>query len=169
MENISKIHKIYKGVWKFRFMSNLDEKDIKILNLLKQNAKLATQQISKKTLIPITTVHNRIKKLEQDGIIKNYTVNLDHKQLGKNLSAYILIQVDTIRLKARGVTQKDLLKEIYSKGIVESISVITGDFDIIAKVLVEDMDKLDDFVTNYLRIIDGVRKTQTLAIFNELS
>ena len=48
----------------------MDEKDEKILKLLKENSKLTTQQISKKTLIPITTIHNRIKKLEKEGIIK---------------------------------------------------------------------------------------------------
>ena len=50
----------------------LDEKDTQILNLLKDNAKLTSSQISKLTRIPITTIHNRIKKLEKEKIIKNY-------------------------------------------------------------------------------------------------
>lgn len=149
-------------------MLNLDEKDIKILELLKSDAKLTTKEISKKILIPITTIHNRIKKLEQEGIIKNYTVNINHKKLGKNLSAYILIQVDSQKLKETGKTQKELVKEIFSKDIVENIGIITGDFDVIAKVLARDMEHLDEFVTNYLRNLDGIKKTQTLAIFSEL-
>ena len=47
----------------------LDDKDKKIIEILKENSRLSTQQISKKTLIPITTVHHRIKKLEKEKII----------------------------------------------------------------------------------------------------
>lgn len=149
----------------------LDEKDLKILDLLKFNSKLTTQQISKKTLIPITTIHNRIKKLEQNGIIKNYTLNLDHKKLGKTLSAYILMQVDFSGLKEKGISQEDLIKEIktHSKDIIENVSIITGDYDIIAKVLVKDITQLDDFITKYLRNLQGIKKTQTIVIFSEIS
>ena len=52
---------------------NMDKKDKTILELLNENSKLTTSQISKKTIIPITTVHNRIKKLEKEGIITGYT------------------------------------------------------------------------------------------------
>ena len=50
----------------------LDKSDIKIIEILKENSKLSTQQISKKTAIPITTVHYRIKKLEKEGLKKIY-------------------------------------------------------------------------------------------------
>ena len=76
----------------------IDEKDLKIISLLKENAKLSMQQIAKKTLIPITTVHNRIKKLEKSGIIKGYTINLDDKKL-QSISAFILVTVDYKFLK----------------------------------------------------------------------
>ena len=59
---------------------NINEKDRKILDVLKKNAKLTTSQISKKTNIPITTVHNRIKKLEQQEIIKGYTIVLNQEK-----------------------------------------------------------------------------------------
>ena len=71
----------------------LDNKDLKILEVLKVNSRLSTQKIAKKTLIPITTVHNRMKKLEKEGIIKGYTVILDYKKLGKPILSFILISV----------------------------------------------------------------------------
>jgi DNA-binding Lrp family transcriptional regulator len=71
----------------------LDKKDLQILELLKRDSKLTTSKIAKKTLIPTTTIHNRIKKLEKSGIIKNYTLNLDWKKLGKNITAFILVSV----------------------------------------------------------------------------
>ena len=69
--------------------NNMDKKDAKILKVLKENAKLSTQQISKKTLIPITTVHHRIKKMEKEGVINGYTTIVDNKKIGKNIAAYV--------------------------------------------------------------------------------
>src|SRR3989344_1747816 len=146
----------------------LDEKDIKILELLKLDSKLTTQQISKKILIPITTIHNRIKKLENEGIIKNYTLSLDHKKLGKTISAYVLMQVDYMLLKEKKLGQDDLAKEIKKHPLTDDIRMITGDYDLIAKVLAKDISKLDEFVTKFLRIIDGIKKTQTLVILHDL-
>jgi len=79
----------------------IDNKDLKILELLKLNARFTTKQISKKTLLPITTVHNRIKKLENLGVIKNYSVVIDHKKLGKSISAYILMNINYVYLKEK--------------------------------------------------------------------
>ena len=146
----------------------MDKKDEKILELLKENSKLTTQQISKKTLIPITTVHSRIKKLEKEGIIKKYTLGLDHKKIGKHISAYILIVVDYKSLKESKITQHDLAKTLVQFDFVEEAAIVTGSIDIIIKVRVKDIDELDNFVTKKLRNINGIEKTQTMVILNEL-
>ncbi len=145
----------------------MDEKDEKILKLLKENSKLTTNQISKKTLMPITTVHNRIKKLEKEGIIEGYTVKLNNKKIGKLISAYILINVDYKLLQQLKTTQNDLLKKLKANNAVEEAAMITGASDIILKVRVKDIDELNEFVTILLRNIKGIEKTQTAVILNE--
>lgn len=145
----------------------LDKKDLEIIRVLKENAKLSTQQISKKTKIPITTVHHRIKKLEQNGIIKSYTVVLDNKQLGKTLAAYILITVDYKLLKQNKISQQDLSAKLKKMDLVEEVDMITGGSDIILKIRVKDVDQMDEFVTKTLRNIDGIEKTQTMVILHE--
>ncbi len=146
----------------------MDEKDKKILNVLKENSKLTTQQISKKLLIPITTVHNRIKKLEKEGIIKKYTLELDNKKIGKNISAYIYITVDYKLLKETKMSQHELAKKLKQHELVEEAAMVTGGTDIIIKIRVNDISELDDFVTKKLRNIDGIDKTQTMVILNEI-
>lgn len=146
----------------------LDEKDFAILDILKANSKLSTQKIAKTVKIPITTVHNRIKKLEKEGIIRNYTVNVDNKKLGKGLSAYVLITVDYKLLKELKTQQYDLAKKIKSHPSVEEASLVTGASDIIIKVRVSDIDELSEFVTKYLRNVNGVEKTQTAVILAEV-
>ena len=146
----------------------MDKKDEKILELLRENSKLTTNQISKKTLIPITTVHNRIKKLEKEGIIKKYSVELDNKKLGKNLAAFIHITVDYKLLKEMKISQHDLAKKIKQNESVEDAAMVTGGTDIIIKVRVKDVDELDYFVTKHLRNIEGIEKTQTMVVLNEI-
>lgn len=146
----------------------MDEKDEKILKLLRENSKLTTQQISKKTLVPITTVHNRIKKLEKERIIKKYTVEVDNKKLGINIAAYIHIVVDYRLLKEIKMSQHELVKKLKQHEFVEEAAMVTGGTDIIIKVRVKDIDELDDFVTKKLRNIDGIEKTQTMIVLNEI-
>ena len=145
----------------------MDDKDKKILDVPKDNSKLSTQQISKKISIPITTVHHRMKKLEEEGIIKKYTVVLDYKKIGKQISAFVLINVDYKLLKQIKRTQHELTKKLKLHHAVEEASRITGGTDLIIKIRVKDVDELDDFVTTYLRNIDGIDKTQTMVILNE--
>ena len=140
----------------------LDKKDLQILDLLKVDAKLTTQQISKKTLIPITTVHNRIKKLEKQGVIKGYTVVLDHKKLGKGVTAFVLMTVSYILPSGKKVSQSELAKEISKMQHVEETYIVTGGTDIILKVRVRDIDELNKFITSDLRGLDGVVNTQTI-------
>ncbi len=144
----------------------MDKKDKSILDLIKENCRLTTKQISKKLNIPITTIHNRIKKLERDGIIKGYIAVLDEKKLGKPIAAYILITVDYKILKEVKTTQQDLTKKLKNHEFVEEAAIITGKDDILIKVRVSNIDQLNDFVTKYLRNINGIDKTETMVILN---
>ena len=146
----------------------MDKKDEKILELLTENSNLTTHQLSKKLLIPITTVHNRIKKLKEEGIIKRYTLELDNKKLGKTVAAFINITVDYRLLKQMKLSQYDLAKKIKQHESVEEAAMVTGGTDIIIKVRVKSIDELDYFVTKHLRNIEGIEKTQTMVILNEI-
>ncbi len=139
----------------------VDEKDRKILEILKENSSLSTYKISKKTLIPVTTVNNRIKKLKKMGIIKRFTVEIDKTKLGFNLSAYILIHVSLKELKETNTTVKDLLKAIKMNPIIESADNVTGDIDIILKIHAKDIDEIDNYVVNTLTRYKGIEKTIT--------
>jgi len=143
----------------------MDEKDERILNVLKENSKLSTQQISKKISIPITTVHHRIKKLEKEGIIKKYTVVLDSKKIGKLISSYILIRVDYRHTKQ---SQLEMAMNLKSKDAVEEVSIVTGSIDMIVKIRVKDIAELNQFVIKYLRMMEGIERTETLVIMSDI-
>jgi len=139
----------------------LDEKDMKILKELKKNSRLSVQKIANNTGIPSTTVFNRIKQLEKSNVIKGYTVVLDEGKMGKNMAAYILITVDYNLLKKRGTSQHELAAKLKHHELVDDISIVTGIGDIIVKIRTQDITQLNEFVTKYIRNIEGVENTQT--------
>ena len=145
----------------------MDDKDEQILQILKENSKLSTHQISKKTRIPITTVHNRIKKLKKEEIIKKYSIIIDKKKIGKALAAYVLVMLDFGLLYTKKTSQHQVLDKIIKHPFIEQGAVVTGETDILVKVRCADIDELDDFLTQYMWTIEGVSKTKTLIILYE--
>ena len=142
----------------------IDEKDRKILDILEEKSNLSTHKISKRTLIPITTVNNRIKKLKKLGVIKKYTIDIDKSKLGFNLSTYIFVMVSLYELKKEGMKMKDLIGIIKKNQLIESVENVTGDVDIIIKMRARDINELNDYVVNILSYYKGVEKTRTALI-----
>lgn len=142
----------------------IDEKDRKILDILEENSNLSTHKISKRTLIPITTVNNRIKKLKKLGVIKKYTIDIDKSKLGFNLLTYIFITVSLYELKKEDMKMKDLISIIKKNQLIESVENVTGDVDIIIKMRARDINELNDYVVNILSYYKGVEKTRTALI-----
>jgi DNA-binding Lrp family transcriptional regulator len=143
---------------------NLDEKDKKILHVLKEHSNWGTNQISKKTKIPITTVHNRIKKLKETGVIKNFTINIDYEKLGKPIKANILITAN----QSKSNQQEDIAKKIKEIEDVVSIDIVTGTTDLIATIKTDSIHSLNEIITNKIRNIEGVDKTQTIIVLKEI-
>ena len=139
----------------------LDDKDMDILRLLKKNAKSTTQQISRELNIPITTVHNRIKKLEAEGIISKYTIILNHKKLGKTISARLMIRVTKL------ADQFKICNEVLNLEAVEKVYQITGDYDIVASVRVNDIEDLHSLIMTQLRTMPEIRNTSTTIVLKE--
>ena len=142
----------------------IDKNDLKILEILKEDSSLSTHKISKKTLIPVTTVNNRIKKLKKLGVIKRYTVEIDKGKLGFNLLAYVFINLSNTELKASGMKVDDLIRMIRKNPFIESVEHVTGSIDLMLKMQVKSIDELNDFVVNTLSNYKGIEKTNTLFV-----
>lgn len=144
-------------------MPTPDQIDWKILDTLKENSRLSTSKISKKTGIPITTVFNRMKKLEKEKVIKNYTINLDQKKLGKSILAYILIDYNRTTETPGGLTKK-----ILSIPGVEHAGFVTGRVDAIIMVRADNIDFLNNKVIDKIRQIPGILRSETFVVLEEV-
>ncbi len=146
----------------------MDERDKKIIEVLKENSRLSTNEIWKKTGIPQTTVHNRMKKLCDKDIIESFTIKLNRKKVGKGLVAYIFCTVSYRTSKGEKLSQIDVAKRVKALPEVEEVSIVTGEIDIIVRVGVQDVDALNDFVVIKLRDIEGIEKTITSVVLSEV-
>ncbi|MCF2136629.1 MAG: Lrp/AsnC family transcriptional regulator [Candidatus Thorarchaeota archaeon] len=145
-------------------MYELDEKDIKIIELLLDNARLTTTQLSTLLDLPQTTVHNRIKRLRRRGIIKRFTIELDKKKLGRGLIAYIFCTVSYRSTKGKMIDQYKIAQAVKQFPEVEEVSILTGEVDLLVRVALKDVDALNEFVIFKLRNIDGIEKTTTSVV-----
>ncbi|NQV90882.1 Lrp/AsnC family transcriptional regulator [Candidatus Woesearchaeota archaeon] len=142
-----------------------DEKDKKILEILEEHADYPTRKIAKKTLLPITTVHNRITKLRKEGIIKKFTIELDYAKVDLGQLAYILVSTNLQALREKKRTQYDVVKEIKRLGVVRA-DIVSGGTDIVVIVRVKDVSAYDKFLLGKLQKIEGIDKTQTLMVIH---
>ena len=134
----------------------IDEKDLKILEVLQDHAEYTTRQIAKKTLLPVTTIHHRIRKLRQEGIIRKYTVRLDWDKVGKGFVAYVLISANLLLLRQKKKTQYDLAKELRGFEFVEWADIVSGGTDIVAIVRVKNVEEFDKVLLGKLQLIEGI-------------
>ena len=144
----------------------IDEKDLKILEVLQDHAEYTTRQIAKKTLLPVTTIHHRIRKLRQEGIIRKYTVRLDWDKVGKGFVAYVLISANLLLLRQKKKTQYDLAKELRGFEFVERADIVSGGTDIVAIVRVKNVEEFDKVLLGKLQLIEGIEKTQSMIVIH---
>lgn len=147
----------------------IDKIDLKVIELLKEHGDYTTRQISKKTLIPPTTVNNRIRKMKKLGIIKKFTIELDNHAIGKEFVAYILISANLQLLKEKKKTQYDLASEIKKFGFIERVDIVSGGTDLIAIIRVKDVKEFDAILLGKLQLLEGIDKTQSMIVIHENS
>ncbi len=130
----------------------LDELDKKILALLQENARWTYKEIAQKINLSLTPVHDRIKRLESEGVIEKYVGILNKNKLGLGLTVYS--QVTIIR-------QTKEVSEIFDEAIkklpeVVECNFVSGSFDYLLKIVVPDMESYHNFHQMKLSLIPGV-------------
>lgn len=124
-------------------LEKIDDVDLQIINLLQEDSRQSFNKIAAKLGIAVGTAYNRIKSLEDKGLLKGYTVMVDPVKLGYSLSAIILIQ-------AEGGHLPEVEEEIAKSDNVVGVYDITGDFDVAVVARFRDRFGLNSFIKNLL-------------------
>lgn len=138
----------------------LDNKDIAILQLLQKNARITVKEISEQMHLSTTPVHERIKRMEAGGVIKQYATLLDHTKVKKGLMVICYVSLKEHSKKA-GVKFIDLIQELNE--VIECYS-ISGEFDFMLKVVAEDMNAYYDFHVNKLSQVENMGHVQSVFV-----
>jgi DNA-binding Lrp family transcriptional regulator len=118
-------------------------------------------RIAKTINEPASTIHYNIKKLESEGVIKAYKSVFDYKKIDEGFCAYILID-----LAVDEYLNPDLAIDLAKYEEIESIDLISGDWDMILKVRTKDVDEYYDFVGIFAR--EGILKTKTMISLKQI-
>jgi len=138
----------------------LDEIDHQILDMLIDNTRIPFTDIAKKLLISAGTVHVRVKKMEEAGIIMGSSLTLDYDQLGYAFIAYVGVYLQNTS------QTKFVLKRINEIPYVTVASITTGKFNIFCKIRAKSTDHAKDVIF-MLDDIDGVYRTETMISLEE--
>lgn len=142
----------------------LDSKDLAILHLLQKNARITVKEISDKMHLSTTPVHERIKRMEASGVIKQYATLVDHIKVKKGLMVICYVSLKE-HSKNAGTKFIKLIHELNE--VIECYS-ISGEFDFMLKVVCEDMNAYYDFHVNKLSAIENMGHVQSVFVMGRI-
>lgn len=137
--------------------TGLDEKDRLILRLLQEDAKMTVREIAAKVHLSTTPVHERIKRMEDSGIILQYATLVNHARVKKGLMVICYVSLKEHNKKSGA----KFIRTINELGEVIECYNISGEFDFMLKVVVENMDAYYDFHVNKLGQLENIGHMQS--------
>jgi len=138
----------------------LDEKDKAILRYIQSNAKATVREIASNVHLSTTPVHERIKRMEEEGVILQYATLLNRSRINKGLMAICYISLREHNKKSGG----KFIRTIQEMPEVIEFYIISGAFDFMLKVVAENMDDYYDFHVNKLGQVDNIAQVQSTFI-----
>ncbi|MBN8820928.1 MULTISPECIES: Lrp/AsnC family transcriptional regulator [unclassified Spirosoma] len=145
-------------------MALVDATDRKILDLLQQDAHLTIQDIGRKINLSKTPVHERIKRLEREGVIERYVTLVDKKKLGNSLMVYCQVTLDRQTRDAFTAFEIDV-RELPE---VLECNRVSGTFDYLIKIISQDMDTYNHFYQEKLSVIPGTLHISSFFVMSEI-
>lgn len=141
-------------------MSEVDEKDLKILEILMEEGNITFVELGKRLNISPSTAYIRVRRLRQMGLIKKIVAVVDYQKLGYRVRAFVFVKVDPKRLEA-------VARELSSIDNVLQIQDITGEPSLLLQVVARDNEHLAQILDQIGRI-EGVLSTNTMIALRTL-
>ena len=142
--------------------NELDSKDIQILSLLLNNARLSNKEIAAKIGIAQSSTHDRIKKLSQKGYLKGAFAQVDKKKLGLNIEVMLAIKLNK---QHRSIIADFIEKASQLPGVIQLFHM-AGNNDFILHLGVKDSNELRSFILDKLSTLDYIQSTETTMVLH---
>lgn len=141
----------------------LDDSDRRILHYLQHDARLTTKEIADKLDKSVTAVYDRIRKLEDTGVIRKYVALIDKHRIDKSLIAFTTVQLKEHSQSALNGFEKEAVK---FQEVMECYH-LTGQFDFLLKIAIADMTEYHLFLRNKLATLANIGAVQTYFVLSE--
>ncbi|MDR6920549.1 MULTISPECIES: Lrp/AsnC family transcriptional regulator [Chryseobacterium] len=143
---------------------NFDETDKKLLVLLQEDCKQTTKELSYKLGLSVTAVYERVRKLENLGVISKYVALLDRHKVNRDF--IVLCHIKLTQHKKEFVMQFE--KEIMNLNEVTECFHVSGDYDYILKIGVKDMQDYRNFMLTKLTALQHIASTHSSFMISEV-
>ena len=135
----------------------LDDTDRAILERLQANARIPFSEIARQIEMSSATVHDRVNRMEEAGIIEGYHTEVNPRAVGLGISAIVGLRVEQGR-------EQDTLERLTDIGGVQQVHLTTGEWDVMMRVYAEDADALRELMFDQIAQMDGFSRSQTMVI-----
>lgn len=140
---------------------NLDKLDQQIIHHMINDANISYAELGKKFFVSAGTIHVRIKKLQDAGVIKGTKFNVDCKKLGYDVIAFI-----GIYLKESSMYDA-VAKELQKMPEIVRLNYTTGNYSMFAEIVCKDISELKSVLHDQLQKIKGIERTETFISLEE--
>jgi len=139
----------------------IDNVDLKILALLTEDAKMPYTEVAKRVFVSGGTVHVRMRKLEELGIVKGTTLKMDYSKMGYDITAFLGIYLEKSSL------YDQVIKKLYNIPEIVKIHYTTGNYNIFIKMHCRDTNHLKDVLHDKIQKVEGIERTETIISLEE--
>lgn len=144
-------------------MSEIDKKDKDILKLLQTKGRISISDLAQQVSLSDTPCIRRVRKLEQNGVIKNYQANINRQALGLNVLVFAFV-----RLSANSQSLAQQFEDTV-EGIDQILecSVVTGSYDYLLKIIASDLEDYENFVKKSLGVLDFIATIESTVVLKQ--
>ena len=139
----------------------IDNLDIDILKLLMANATKPYSEIAKELIVSGGTIHVRMKKLQEMGIVKGSHLTIDPQKIGYDICAFLGIYLE------KGIQYKDAVAALSKIKEVVELHYTTGSYSMFAKIICRDTNHLRHVLNEEIQAVPGIQRTETLISLEE--
>ena len=140
---------------------NIDKLDLQIIAHMQENAETSYADLGKKLFVSGGTIHVRIKKLQEMGIVKGTKLKIDLKQMGYDVIAFIGIYLEKSSL------YDQVAKELRKIPEIIRVNYTTGNYSMFAEIVCKDINQLKLVLHDELQKIKGIERTETFISLEE--
>jgi len=140
---------------------NLDKLDLQIIHEMTADAEVSYADLGKKLFVSGGTIHVRIKKLQEAGIVKGTRLSVDLKQLGYDVIAFIGIYLEKSSL------YDSVARELHKIPEITRLNYTTGNYSMFAEIVCKDINELRAVLHDELQKIKGIERTETFISLEE--